>query len=158
MKYAFTGTALVSDETSARDLVETVIEQLPDVSEIHTGAAKGIDSMAFMAAVEQWPDVQQRLFVPFGLAYNYPLLTWANRHVPQEQLDVRLIRGGYMKRNDALVAHADVLLAFPAFPGERRRSGTWATVRRARALGIPVHIFPLSKADELMERPYLLSV
>jgi predicted Rossmann fold nucleotide-binding protein DprA/Smf involved in DNA uptake len=139
-------------------LVETVIQQLPDVTEIHTGAARGIDTIAFMSSVEHWPDAKQRLFVPFGMAYNYPLLTWANRHVRQDLLDVQLVRGGYMKRNDALVADAEVLLAFPAFPGERRRSGTWATVRRARALGIPVHVFPLSKADELMERPSLLSV
>jgi hypothetical protein len=57
-----------------------------------------------------------------------------------------MIPGGYMKRNDVLVAHADVLLAFPKTPQEELRSGTWATIRRARKAGVEVRLFPLSEA------------
>lgn len=44
----------------------------------------------------------------------------------------------YMERNDAIIAAADVLVACPAQMQERLRSGTWATVRRARKKGIPI--------------------
>lgn len=43
-----------------------------------------------------------------------------------------------MERNDAIVAAADVLVAAPETDREVQRSGTWATVRRARRKGIPV--------------------
>jgi hypothetical protein len=56
------------------------------------------------------------------------------------------VPGTYMARNDRLIAEADVLLAFPPTPHEITRSGTWATVRRARRKGIPVHLYPLSGA------------
>lgn len=54
-----------------------------------------------------------------------------------------VIRGPlpYMQRNAAIVEAADVLLAAPSSHASRpaaQRSGTWATVRRARAQRVPV--------------------
>lgn len=46
----------------------------------------------------------------------------------------------YLKRNRRIVADATLLLACPGGP-ERRRSGTWATVRYARDAGVPVRLF-----------------
>jgi hypothetical protein len=44
----------------------------------------------------------------------------------------------YMERNEDVVAHADHLLAAPSGrEREQPRSGTWATIRRARRKGIP---------------------
>lgn len=45
----------------------------------------------------------------------------------------------YMKRNQRIVDFSDALIATPHGP-EKVRSGTWATVRRARKKGIPIYI------------------
>jgi hypothetical protein len=50
----------------------------------------------------------------------------------------------YMDRNQDIVDEADILLAVPDFPEYHqlsRRSGSWATIRRARKKGIPVHVW-----------------
>lgn len=59
----------------------------------------------------------------------------------------------YMKRNDALVAFADVLWAFPRSAREEQRSGTWATVRRARKRGRTIYVFPLDGSPPWIEGP-----
>jgi hypothetical protein len=47
----------------------------------------------------------------------------------------------YMQRNEAIVAAASVLVAAPQLPEAKAfRSGTWATIRRARRKIIPIHI------------------
>lgn len=43
----------------------------------------------------------------------------------------------YIDRNHDIVAAADVLIACPDGP-EQRRSGTWSTVRHAHVQGVPV--------------------
>lgn len=43
-----------------------------------------------------------------------------------------------LDRNRIIAANCDHLLACPAAPDEQLRSGTWATVRYARAAGKPV--------------------
>lgn len=54
----------------------------------------------------------------------------------------------YMKRNEAIVAASDVLIATP-HGTEELRSGTWATIRRARKKGIPIYIvYPNGKVVE----------
>ncbi len=46
----------------------------------------------------------------------------------------------YLKRNEEIVAESDLVVACPATPGEVLRSGTWATVRRARAAEVPCRV------------------
>lgn len=46
--------------------------------------------------------------------------------------------GSPLERNRAIVARVDVLIAAPQTDKEVLRSGTWATVRYARAKGIPI--------------------
>lgn len=47
----------------------------------------------------------------------------------------------YMERNEDIVAESDVLVAAPSVSElASPRSGTWATVRRARAAGVPVRV------------------
>jgi hypothetical protein len=49
--------------------------------------------------------------------------------------------GPYLERNQAVVDAVDVLLAAPKEQtGDVLRSGTWATIRRARKRGIPIVI------------------
>lgn len=82
--------------------------------------------------------LNHQICVPTGKAYNH------GTHSLGKVIEVP---GGYMVRNDAIVAHSDVLLAFPQTCTEVLRSGTWATIRRARKAGVEVHLFPLSKHD-----------
>lgn len=46
----------------------------------------------------------------------------------------------YLDRNQDIVDEVDVLIATPGEYKEQLRSGTWATIRRARKKGIPIHI------------------
>jgi hypothetical protein len=46
----------------------------------------------------------------------------------------------YLDRNSDIVARCGILVATPAEMFEQLRSGTWATVRRARKLGKPIFI------------------
>lgn len=52
----------------------------------------------------------------------------------------------YMDRNQELVNLGDHLLAFPQTRKEVKRSGTWATIRRAQGV-IPVTYIPLDEPD-----------
>lgn len=48
-----------------------------------------------------------------------------------------------LKRNRAIVAFSRVLVACPSSRREERRSGTWATIRRARGVEMPiVYVWP----------------
>lgn len=115
------------------------------VTEFRTGAAKGIDTSAYFCAVAAFRDaITHRVFVPRGCRYNQDLVLFAK----QEHHDVVGIDGGYLKRDDALVEGADLLLAFPDSDKEVLRSGTWATIRRARKRGIEVQMIPL---DTMLE-------
>jgi len=50
----------------------------------------------------------------------------------------------YLKRNQRIVDFSHVLVACPSTNKEVVRSGTWATVRRARDKGIRIHIVYLN--------------
>ena len=56
-----------------------------------------------------------------------------------------------MLRNDLTVSYTDVLLAVPATSVEERRSGTWATVRRARKAGCEIRFYPLDGSAAWVE-------
>ena len=48
--------------------------------------------------------------------------------------------GEYLERDQEMVDQVQLLIATPDGFKERVRSGTWATVRRARKKGIPIYI------------------
>lgn len=55
--------------------------------------------------------------------------------------DVLMPEKPYLERNADIVRNSDVLLACPVDKNkEEWRSGTWSTVRKARKMGIPVHL------------------
>ena len=108
------------------------------VGEFHYGGAFGVDTWCASVATALYPEAAHILHVPLGCRWNERL----------ERLyefdEVIYVEGGYMKRNDSLVEAAGRLLAFPKTANEVLRSGTWATIRRARKAGVPVLMFPLS--------------
>lgn len=139
MKIAFSGTRDVvsAQETTGRVLLAMGrVKEVP--TDVFTGGAYGIDTIAAEAVSLVWPSARHHLVVPEGCVWNEELL-----NTLPGVIRVHWITGGYMKRNDALIADADVLLAFPQGEVEQIRSGTWATVRRARKRGMDVRIYPL---------------
>lgn len=54
--------------------------------------------------------------------------------------DFTMTPAPYLNRNAAIVTSTEALIATPGETTEQRRSGTWATIRRARALRRPTTI------------------
>lgn len=100
---------------------------IPEYEELHHGACVGADQAAHEAALDNGvpvivhPPTNARLRMPYDAR-----ATW----LPAKP---------YLERNRAIVDATDELLAFPDGP-ERQQSGTWATIRYARALGRPITI------------------
>jgi predicted Rossmann fold nucleotide-binding protein DprA/Smf involved in DNA uptake len=133
-RYGVTGTTgLMPDEVP---IVHEVIRNLTGVKLFTTGGAYGVDTEAAIAAWKYQSYNRLQVCVPTGKAYNE-----ATRKLGK----VIEVPGGYMARNDAIVAHSDVLLAFPRTREEVVRSGTWATIRRARKAGVEVRLYPLDE-------------
>lgn len=157
MRYSVTGAAR---ELTDREklFVMAVIAGLEDVSEITTGAAYGVDTVSHQAAVLHHPGmfVYKRLVVP-AAPHNGPLVLEANRRGDSNIIEWaeqgETHAKSYMIRNDRLVHHADVLIAFPETEHEQLRSGTWATIRRARKIALEVRIHPLAEAREPAGEP-----
>lgn len=139
MRYTFTGP--VETVPGTREKILRVVMDLPPEygMEFTSGAAYGVDSLAYSVAYQFWPDAQHRVCVPEGLWHNTLLVKIAE----DRGHEVLYIPGGYMKRNDALISHCDVLLAFPESSTEVQRSGPWATIRRGRKANKDVRLFPL---------------
>jgi hypothetical protein len=134
-----------------------------NVTEFVSGACWGVDTLAARDALALWPHARHRLVVPnaphneelvaeFEVLERLRLENAAGRgreiHATVEKMPAGT---GYMERNDRLVLLADVLLAFPSTRDEVVRSGTWATVRRARKANVPVMVYPLDGSKPWME-------
>lgn len=122
-----------SDEGFVRDVVAET-----DAARYVTGGAWGVDTVCALAALELHPEADHLVIFPYGHEWNGDLL-----EIPG--LRFRECFGGYMIRNDALVAASPVLVAFPKTPHEIQRSGTWSTVRRARTAGLEIQLHPLHR-------------
>jgi hypothetical protein len=157
MRYAVTGTSRFAPANAvgtehraatmnAIALLARTLLALEDVTEFTTGAApSGIDVEAFFFGYSMYPNAHHRICVPVDCDH-CELVVKAAREKHFEIIEIPgASPAGYMKRNDALVAHADIMLAFPRTPHEAKRgSGTWATIRRARKAQVPVRLYPLS--------------
>lgn len=119
--------------------VRSIVGGLKDVDEFTSGGAWKVDTAASVAAWLAHTRAHHRVVLPEGLPYDP---AW---DAPMSGVEIVRVPGGYMARNDALVTYGDVLLAFPPTASEVLRSGTWATIRRARAAGLEVRYFPLDK-------------
>jgi hypothetical protein len=107
-----------------------------------SGCAYGADTVAMLEAWQFLNCPEYVLTIPVGKKYNAGLEYFGERN----GWTLEYIKGGYMARNDRTIELATELHAFPATPDEILRSGTWATIRRAKRKGIPVCIHPLCDA------------
>lgn len=145
MRYSVTGT-LDCFSTDHVAIIEQALGCLTHVERFSTGGAFGVDSVAARLAAQLHPRALHELYYPYGEWWNEDLLSdryWWTKVA---------VHGGYMVRNDALVAACDVLLAFPKTSEEEQRSGTWATIRRARKAEKPVWMYPLDGSGPWIPR------
>jgi len=127
MRLGFTGTQQgMSDRQKVR-LVDVLHELRP--TEFHHGDCIGADEEA------HWIVRSHRIDV------------WLHPPIKEEKrafLNSSSIWVGepaeYLDRNGDIVDDSDVLVAMPLDDEEQTRSGTWATIRRARDVEIPIVI------------------
>lgn len=163
-RYAVSGSSAVPSTggPAERELL-LIFEALTDAHEITTGAAWGIDTLAYHAAVATQPKAAHRVVYPRA-AHNEALVREAIEagYAVYPAKAGRTSGSSYMKRNDELVRNADVLLAWPPTEVEAKRggpgAGTWSTIRRARKAGKAVIAFPLNGADAWWEGPSVLPI
>lgn len=128
--------------------VSRTVAALCDFDCFVSGAAYGVDTAAGLAAAELFPDAMHRVYVP--QAWHNEAAVAQLRERGAEVIEVAPgPNGPYMARNDAMVADRAVeqLVGFPHTAAERLRSGTWATIRRARKAGLRVVLHPLSEVE-----------
>lgn len=151
MVITFTGTRSVRASTS-RILIEETIRKLKrfDPTRFVSGAAYGVDSIAALGAITQFKWCQHGLFVPTG-KHNEKVVEHFERlvEIAPHQFAVSYMPDGtdFLDRDDAMVEEGDILVAFPFSRKEQMRSGTWATVRRARKIEMPIYFTPLDGTD-----------
>lgn len=149
MRFSVTGTTELSGNAQERIIYEALYAIAGDVDKFYTGGADGVDSYCAQVGFEHcinevWSENTELWgVVPAGLYWNRKTLEYFDL--------VEYINGDYMDRNDVLVARAEVLLAFPKTRFEERRSGTWATIRRARKAKVPVWAYPLDGSAPWVE-------
>jgi predicted Rossmann fold nucleotide-binding protein DprA/Smf involved in DNA uptake len=136
VKIGFTGSRRL--DLSHKDVVAEVLDTLtPDKDELVVGGADGADIIIAQMAIRRGFKVHavlpQASFHPHARHYSTSFEYAAMGHNDTDS---------YMNRNDLLVLRSDRLIAFPdtAYPS---RSGTWATIRRARKAGKHVELHPL---------------
>lgn len=102
-----------------------LLESIEGICELHHGDCTGAD--AFAAGLANRAGIR--------VVGHPPNATRYRAYFPS---DSELPALPYMERNEEIVAVVDLLVAMPSGAEESHpRSGTWATVRRARALGVP---------------------
>lgn len=132
-KVAFTGTTAGLTEAQFAALGE-FMSGLPGANTLHHGVAVGADAQAHDLALGLgWSVVGHPGVRKDGTAAKRAhWLTGFTEMLPELR---------FLRRNRAIVAGASILLATPRGPERMRGSGTWATVRYARAAGVPVLLF-----------------
>jgi len=126
-RVGFTGSREAPTAPQRRALAQWMLER--GVSELHHGDCVGSDKVAHMLArLFGWRVVVHPGMGPANLrafVSNYEELRAAKPN---------------LERNGDIATETDELVACPSGP-ETLRSGTWATIRRARKLGRRINIF-----------------
>jgi hypothetical protein len=127
---AFTGPTEITDVEAFA--VRCALERVAPADVYISGAAYGVDTAAALAAMELHPAAEHRVseLRDRGAA----VVEVARAHSTA---------ASYMARNDAMVTECTALIGFPYTLTEELRSGTWATIRRARHARLGIRLFPL---------------
>ena len=134
MKVGFTGARDGMTERQSLALAQLV--QSSVWSEFHHGGCVGADCQAH-ALVLTW---KQRRDTPHPAIHNHPACLPAHVIGVCPDPDALYAPMEPLTRNRVIVDNVALLVAAPRGLIEENRSGTWATIRYARAQGVPVVI------------------
>lgn len=141
--YGFTGSRYL--DLTHHALLDEVLTAHLDGDVYITGGAVGVDTYVLRKMAAWLPEATHRVYLPeHGPDWDNSFLELADEvtRVPDT------MRHPHRSRNAAIVADADVLLAFPLHAeshGQSRRSGTWMTVNLARKADVEVIITVLDQ-------------
>lgn len=99
-----------------------------DIIEFHHGDCVGVDSEAHDIVLDLFPDAQITIHPPTDPKYR----AWRHGNTILEPLP-------YLERNRKIVDSVDLMVGVPDGP-ERKRSGTWSTIRYTKSRQIPLRI------------------
>ncbi len=145
LRYGFSGSRTITE--AQERIIADVLESLLPGCEYTTGGCIGVDSFIGRAMWLKYPDATHRIVVPFDRSRVEPW--WMHRAIrdagPASGVLLEEMPPGttYRDRNQRIVDHADVLVAFPAHAEDdpkSKRSGTWQTIRMARRAGLEVKV------------------
>jgi hypothetical protein len=147
MRLGFTGRRSVPTDDQRLWLISRYLELRDDVTEVHHGDCVGADE--FFARLTLWFRTNLAYTDEDGGYRRDPCLPVIHSH-PCDIEGMRAFTTSDvthevkppMVRNLDVVQCSDLILALPSGQESRhRRSGTWATIRRARDAGVPVTWF-----------------
>lgn len=126
----FTGGRLGATREQLAWMRDTLAGLFEPDAVFHHGDCIGKDSAAHEVA----------LHIGYRIVVHPPDIDFFRAHCRGENVEIRPVRP-YLMRNGDIVKESQVLVAVPD-GSVRIRSGTWYTVRRARAAELPIHICP----------------
>lgn len=140
MELGFTGTQVGMTQEQAR-MFETLVREIFRIKHevtFHHGDCIGAD----MQAHALFHDVAVDLQAPSSITIHPPetrakrAFADKARHGSYRKIPVTVLAEfPYMQRNEHIVKACSCIIATPAEAQEQQRSGTWATIRRARQAG-----------------------
>ena len=134
MKFGFTGTQRGMTPFQRQEVAEFLDHHRPEIA-IHGGCI-GADEDFHRLCQER--KIPIRVHLPNNLSKT-------SKYVLADEKAVLVSRGrDYLQRNQDIVDEASGLIATPKEQNEVLRSGTWATIRRAKKAGKIVMIVPPS--------------
>jgi len=169
---AFTGKSGDLDGKQRRIVLDTVLAIQGEPAFFYSGCATGTDIWSAECAIARFERSNHRLMIPQWIPKpNVPprpcrrdregmkrLSTFAASlgvHLEYHWCDPGCgdEATGFLRRDDILAVNCTHMIAFPPTAKEAKRSGTWATVRRARKLGRPIKVVPLDGSEGWVEKP-----
>jgi hypothetical protein len=140
----FTGTQQGLTEPQIHLLVDALLRYAP--REVHHGDCIGADA--------QFHDLVRKL-LPLARVVIHPPTIAAKRAFCEG--DEERASLAYLTRNRAIVRESQGLIAAPAEREEKRRSGSWATVREARKQNRPLLLILPEEAEAATEAEVMRS-
>ena len=132
--YGFTGTR--QGMTAAQKAALAHLIMIDDLANLHHGDCVGADAEAHGIVLGEWKDVTIHPPIERVARAFCELPKPVGNYQGSEILAAR----PYLERNHNIVKACEVLIAAPISLHETMRSGTWATVRYARAMRRPIII------------------
>ena len=125
MRVGFTGTRLGMTKAQTLQLADYFLSCMGSINDVHHGDCLGADAEFHVIS-------RPYAIVIHAHPCNIPKMrAYCDADIIHDPLPP-------LVRNDVIVAHSDILIAAPAQNNEIVRSGTWATIRRARKAGIEI--------------------